>query len=345
MAMSGAGTTLLYSEQHFDRLTGLSHNEAREYRTQTGSFFMIDPFAGDFSNPQSLNKQLYTHGNPVMGRDPTGWFSIGELLASLTTGFSLRQKEGSQAANASNSVHILKKIVTFQKKMHELVEKANKVWDVAKDIQDLLSFDPTDVADLVRMMMSSGLRGLLSDLPVGRVQRPFTLPPGISKKCNAFVQKAQNALSMVGRINAQELLGELMTATFVRVLDFDQIPTSWSWVPRNNGPDQVAKSPLGVWGVFEAKGGKSTLPSTDHGQEMSGGWLKHWLRSIINNQNNQGALRDDLSNAFTRGDAMLAAVVRIHVQRKRVQLKVTAQRYAPPDGRTLTGGAMDWSNA
>jgi hypothetical protein len=47
----------------------------------TGRFTTLDPFGGDMQHPLSLNKYLYTQGDPVNGYDPTGnddeGFSIG----------------------------------------------------------------------------------------------------------------------------------------------------------------------------------------------------------------------------------------------------------------------------
>ncbi len=54
--------------------TGQQYLRARFYDPASGTFNRLDPFAGNLSDPQSLHKYLYTHGNPVMGVDPTGLF-------------------------------------------------------------------------------------------------------------------------------------------------------------------------------------------------------------------------------------------------------------------------------
>ena len=73
-------TTLLYSGEQLDKLTGLQYLRARYYDLSTGRFTRLDPFAGNFKDPQSLHKFLYTHGDPVNGMDPTGEWSLGSAM-------------------------------------------------------------------------------------------------------------------------------------------------------------------------------------------------------------------------------------------------------------------------
>ena len=80
-------TTLLYSGEQTDAATGKQYLRARYYDPVTGRFNRVDPFAGNFSDPQSLHKYLYTHANPVMGIDPSGLFSTVEALT--VTGISV----------------------------------------------------------------------------------------------------------------------------------------------------------------------------------------------------------------------------------------------------------------
>ncbi len=71
-AITDAITSLLYSGEQTDRSTGLQYLRARFYDPSIGGFNRLDPFAGDFEDPQSLHKYLYTHGDPVNGVDPSG---------------------------------------------------------------------------------------------------------------------------------------------------------------------------------------------------------------------------------------------------------------------------------
>jgi RHS repeat-associated protein len=66
-----ASTSLLYSGEQTDK-TGLQYLRARYYDPRSGRFNRLDPFAGNTSDPQSLHKYLYAHGEPVNGIDPSG---------------------------------------------------------------------------------------------------------------------------------------------------------------------------------------------------------------------------------------------------------------------------------
>ena len=86
--VAAAMTSLLYSGELTDATTGLQYLRARYYDPTSGRFIRLDPFTGNNFDPLSLHKYLYTHGNPVMGVDPSG--EVLSLLANL----SLRTKIG-----------------------------------------------------------------------------------------------------------------------------------------------------------------------------------------------------------------------------------------------------------
>jgi RHS repeat-associated protein len=80
---AAASTSLLYSGEQTDR-TGLQYLRARYYDPRSGRFNRLDPFAGNTSDPQSLHKYLYAHGDPVNGIDPSGeYVFIGGILNSV----------------------------------------------------------------------------------------------------------------------------------------------------------------------------------------------------------------------------------------------------------------------
>jgi hypothetical protein len=55
---------------------------ARYLNTNTGRFHTQDSYHGRNSEPLSLHKYLYTHGNPVNGTDPTGNFLLVNITAA-----------------------------------------------------------------------------------------------------------------------------------------------------------------------------------------------------------------------------------------------------------------------
>ncbi|NJL31781.1 MAG: hypothetical protein HC898_09200, partial [Phycisphaerales bacterium] len=91
-------TSLLYSGELTDGLSGAGSGgagvspviqqylRARYYDPATGRFSTLDLFAGNTSDPLSLHKYLYTHGNPVMGIDPSGRMTLVELGINMAIG-------------------------------------------------------------------------------------------------------------------------------------------------------------------------------------------------------------------------------------------------------------------
>ena len=59
-----------------DADTGLYYYEARYYDSSIGRFVSIDPWSGDLTDPQSLNKYAYTQNNPVKYTDPDGRMAL-----------------------------------------------------------------------------------------------------------------------------------------------------------------------------------------------------------------------------------------------------------------------------
>ncbi len=67
---------------------------ARWYDAQNGRFNRLDPFFGNLSDPQSLHKYAYVHGDPIQGIDPTGLFTLGELGVSMGIGGAINAGVG-----------------------------------------------------------------------------------------------------------------------------------------------------------------------------------------------------------------------------------------------------------
>ena len=76
---SEALTTILYSGQQTNPVSGLQYLRARWYNPQSGRFTRLDPFAGNKESPLSFHKYAYGHMNPVTYTDPSG-----ELVLSTT---------------------------------------------------------------------------------------------------------------------------------------------------------------------------------------------------------------------------------------------------------------------
>jgi RHS repeat-associated protein len=62
----------LYRGEQYDQDLGLYYLRARYYNPATGRFLSRDPEDGDPTNPDTLHRYLYVHGDPVNASDPTG---------------------------------------------------------------------------------------------------------------------------------------------------------------------------------------------------------------------------------------------------------------------------------
>jgi len=65
-AQTDYGFTNEYTSQ------GLIYLRARHYVPEIGRFLTRDPWGGDYNRPLSLNRWMYTEGNPINFTDPTG---------------------------------------------------------------------------------------------------------------------------------------------------------------------------------------------------------------------------------------------------------------------------------
>jgi RHS repeat-associated protein len=93
-ATSQSGTTsnkYQYAGEQFDAALGDYYLRQRSYDTSSGRFGRMDTYQGNLTNPSTLNKYIYTHGNPINGTDPTGLFdfSIAGLTATQSIGVIL----------------------------------------------------------------------------------------------------------------------------------------------------------------------------------------------------------------------------------------------------------------
>ena len=76
----GARTKYLYGGQQFDEHLGQYYLRARHYDAKVGRFTQIDPFPGVSADPASLHKYTYAQADPVNKSDPSGEFTLGEVL-------------------------------------------------------------------------------------------------------------------------------------------------------------------------------------------------------------------------------------------------------------------------
>jgi RHS repeat-associated protein len=84
--LTHAGTdsnSFLFAGEQRDSATGLDYLRARYYDADLGRFISKDPFNGFITDPMSQHDYQYAHANPITNTDPTGYFSMGEVGATL----------------------------------------------------------------------------------------------------------------------------------------------------------------------------------------------------------------------------------------------------------------------
>nr|WP_228057013.1 putative Ig domain-containing protein [Tychonema sp. LEGE 07203] len=84
----GANNAYLFAGEQRDKETGLDYLRARYYDPLVGRFVSADAYEGTLDDPMSLHDYQYAHANPVVNTDPSGYFSIGELLGTMA-GYSV----------------------------------------------------------------------------------------------------------------------------------------------------------------------------------------------------------------------------------------------------------------
>jgi RHS repeat-associated protein len=73
----------LYCGEQWDPHLGFYYLRARYMNPSSGRFWSIDEYEGDFKDPGSLHRYLYTANNPIDRVDPSGYTHIGEMLCGL----------------------------------------------------------------------------------------------------------------------------------------------------------------------------------------------------------------------------------------------------------------------
>ncbi len=69
-----------YTGEQFDPNLGFYYLRARYYDAQSGRFLTADSWEGRTSDPATLHKYLYAHSDPVNSRDPSGNWTMTEML-------------------------------------------------------------------------------------------------------------------------------------------------------------------------------------------------------------------------------------------------------------------------
>jgi len=77
------GNSFEFAGEQRDGSTGLDYMRARYYDPSLGRFISKDAFSGFLSDPYSQHDYQYAHANPVRFTDPTGYFTMGDVMGTI----------------------------------------------------------------------------------------------------------------------------------------------------------------------------------------------------------------------------------------------------------------------
>ncbi|NJM21690.1 MAG: hypothetical protein HC907_24750, partial [Richelia sp. SM1_7_0] len=77
------GNSFGFAGEQRDAGTGLDYLRARYYDPNLGRFISKDAYPGTMFDPYSQHDYQYAHANPVRFSDPTGYFTMGDVLATM----------------------------------------------------------------------------------------------------------------------------------------------------------------------------------------------------------------------------------------------------------------------
>ncbi|SHH48966.1 intein C-terminal splicing region/RHS repeat-associated core domain-containing protein [Clostridium collagenovorans DSM 3089] len=120
----------LYAGEQYDANTGFYYLRARYMNPKTGTFVSMDEYPGSVYDPVSLHKYLYANANPVMYKDPTGYFSLAELQVSTAISTILDSVQVMQIKKFFNIVNALTTIVDTGSTVLSLINGTASLSDV-----------------------------------------------------------------------------------------------------------------------------------------------------------------------------------------------------------------------
>lgn len=86
MSLSNSDGSYQFAGERRDAETELDYLRARYYDPELGRFISKDAFAGFLNDPMSQHDYQYAHGNPVNNTDPTGYFTLSEVVTGISFG-------------------------------------------------------------------------------------------------------------------------------------------------------------------------------------------------------------------------------------------------------------------
>jgi RHS repeat-associated protein len=241
----GSETSLRYCGEQYDSSLSQYYLRARYYDQSNGRFTSLDPYSGNTSDPQSLHKYTYCHSDPMNRLDPTGRFSLGEQLCSISLvnilvglligAAVLAIVAGPVIYNYRVTGVASLKVVTAvpgQAVRHTAYYRLRAVADFVSAIQDANS-----AGEKIVFFRYCG-HGLGDETPFGRSQRGWGLMIGCNDEAlvTQYLPGGKNAPDNAGLVSFGDIQN-LVVATFDSVARIE-LQACYSAF----GPDSIAHS-------------------------------------------------------------------------------------------------------
>jgi RHS repeat-associated protein len=297
VTQANAKTHLQYAGEWWDSGLGMQWLRARYYDPQLGRFSSFDSYEGDGSEPLTLHKFVYGHNSPVYFTDPTGMFSLGEMMFTSAINGSKLASRGLTVARVQRQMRTAREVISFFSKFMRGADRAHDLLASVSNMLDLLRFDPKDLLDL-RTAIEGGVGkvGYGISTPVLRIPLP-TAMGNLVKRLGVW---AEGELS--------EWIGSVFASIALDALRFEPASLKMS----NTGLDGIYRHrDTRAFMIVEAKGGKSKL-SKGTPNQMSDEWIYKSLRTIVdaNIKDAKGAQEASYIRSYAGTDKRLTAVDR-----------------------------------
>jgi RHS repeat-associated protein len=259
------------SGQYFDSDAQQYYLRARWYNPSNGLFNRIDPYSGDTEDPQSLHKYLYCYGNPINGLDPTGEFSIAEVVSVQGITKLVRQLHLGQ--------------------IYAVYDRADTAITAINLYNQWQASGRVDVLSLSLLAVSI--------LPIGKILSKVKIEAkrliGASDDLTKLFRSAGKRTNKI-----VQSIGELGAELTAKAKKFKVA----QYIPEYHGFDQVYKKGRRFI-IVEAKGGTGKLAKG----QMSARWIKEHIVKLANSHDAiNKTLGEELWRAW-KNDAVDAMVV------------------------------------
>ena len=179
----------LYRGELFDSNTGFYNLGVRDMNPNTDRFTTMDSFAGILSEPQSLHKYLYANSDGVNKSDPSGKFTLLEILLVAIIIITLASL---LLPAISGALRAAKGAAEFNKAIAELVSTdfGKDLWTTFNIMNDryppdkrwkfsVIAEKPENEIDFVSRRIFFPIGGLTPEISKNKKEAPSKLPRGV----------------------------------------------------------------------------------------------------------------------------------------------------------------------